>query len=131
MQTNAAREWFISFAPPDPKHAQALRADILARGPFSSREDTMAEIERIKNLDEFKGVTLTAVRVDILSEEPVAATPQMKIQSRFLSRHRPERLQRPEQRSRRQRSLRPILHPVPNSRSVSRFRVAPHLRGAA
>jgi hypothetical protein len=75
MQTNAAREWFISFAPPDPKHAQALRADILARGPFSSREDAMAEIERIKSLDEFKGVTLTAVRVDILSEEPVAATP--------------------------------------------------------
>ncbi len=72
MQTNAAREWFISFAPPDPKHAQALRADILARGPFSSRDDTMAEIERIKNLDEFKGVALTAVRVDILSEEAVA-----------------------------------------------------------
>lgn len=75
MQANAAREWFISFAPPDPKHAQALRADILARGPFSSREDAMAEIDRIKNLDEFKGVTLTAVRVDILSEEPVTATP--------------------------------------------------------
>jgi hypothetical protein len=75
MQSNAAREWFISFAPPDPKHAQALRADILARGPFSSRDDAMAEIDRIKNLDEFKGVVLTAVRVDILSEEPVAATP--------------------------------------------------------
>jgi hypothetical protein len=75
MVANAAREWFISFAPPDPKHAQALRADILARGPFSSREDAMAEIDRIKNLDEFKGVTLTAVRVDILSEEPIAATP--------------------------------------------------------
>ena len=75
MQSNAAREWFISFAPPDPKHAQALRADVLARGPFASREDTMAEIDRIKNLDEFKGVTLTAVRVDILSEEPVPATP--------------------------------------------------------
>ncbi len=75
MVSNAAREWFISYAPPDPRHTQALRADILARGPFSSREDTMAEIERIKNLDEFKGVALTAVRVDILSEESVAATP--------------------------------------------------------
>ena len=73
MQANAAREWFISFAPPDPKHAQALRADVLARGPFTSREDAMAEIDRIKKLEEFKGVTLTAVRVDILSEEPVAA----------------------------------------------------------
>ena len=125
MQTNAAREWFISFAPPDPKHAQALRADVLARGPFSSRDDAMAEIERIKILDEFKGVTLTAVRVDILSEEPIAATRRMKVQSRFLSRHQLARLQRPEQLSRRQRSLRPILHPVPNSRSVSRSRV-PH-----
>ncbi len=75
MQANAAREWFISFAPPDPKHAQALRADVLARGPFCSREDTMAEINRIKTLPEFKDVTLTAVRVDILSEEPVAAAP--------------------------------------------------------
>jgi hypothetical protein len=75
MQANATREWFISFSPPDPKHAQALRADILARGPFTSREDAMAEIGRIKNLDEFKGVALTAVRVEILSEEPVAPTP--------------------------------------------------------
>jgi len=75
MHANAAREWFISYAPPDPRHAQGLRPDVLARGPFASREDTMAEIERIKSLDEFKGVTLTAVRVDILSEEPVAATP--------------------------------------------------------
>lgn len=75
MQSSGAREWFISFAPPDPKHAQALRADILARGPFSSRDDAMAEIDLIKNLDEFKGITLTAVRVDILSEEPVAPTP--------------------------------------------------------
>jgi len=49
--------------------------DVLARGPFSSRDDAMAEIERIKVLDEFKGVTLTAVRVDILSEESVAPAP--------------------------------------------------------
>ncbi len=75
MQANAAREWFVGYAPTDPKHAQALRPDVLARGPFSTREDAMAEIERIKNLDEFKGVTLTAVRVDILSEETVAAPP--------------------------------------------------------
>jgi len=72
MQANATREWFISFAPPDPKHAQALRPDVLARGPFDSREDAMAEIELIKNLDEFKGVTLTPVRVDISSAETVA-----------------------------------------------------------
>lgn len=75
MQASATREWFISFTPADPKHAEALRPDVLARGPFLSREDAMAEIDRIKNLDEFKGVTLTAVRVDIVSEEPVAATP--------------------------------------------------------
>jgi hypothetical protein len=75
MQANAAREWFISYAPPDPKHAEGLRPDVLARGPFSSRDDAMAEIERIKNLDEFKAVTLSAVRVDILSEDPVAPAP--------------------------------------------------------
>jgi len=73
MQANAAREWFISYAPPDPKHAQTLRGDILARGPFCSREDAMAEIERIRNLEEFKGVTLSAVRVDIVSEERMEA----------------------------------------------------------
>jgi len=75
MQTNAVREWFISYKPGDPRHAQALPGDVLARGPFSSRDDAMAEIDRIKDLDQFKGVTLTAVRVDILSEEPVTATP--------------------------------------------------------
>jgi hypothetical protein len=75
MQANAAREWFVSYAPSDPRHTQALRPDVLARGPFSSRDDAMAAIERIKTLDEFKGVTLSAVRVDILSEETVAAAP--------------------------------------------------------
>lgn len=71
----AAREWFISYQPADPRHAQALPGDVLARGPFLSREEAMAEIDRIKNLDDFKGVTLTAVHVDILSEEPVAPAP--------------------------------------------------------
>jgi hypothetical protein len=75
MQANAAREWFISYTPADPRHAQALPGDVLARGPFSSRDDAMAEIERIKTLGEFKGVALTAVRVDILSSEAVAAAP--------------------------------------------------------
>ncbi len=72
---NAMREWFISYAPADPRHAQALPGDVLARGPFPSREDAMAEIDRIKSLDEFKGVTLTAVRVDIVAEEKVTTTP--------------------------------------------------------
>ena len=72
MKANATREWFISYAPADPKHAEALAGDVLARGPFCSREDAMAEIARIKSLDQYKNVTLTAVRVDILSEESVA-----------------------------------------------------------
>jgi len=72
MMAKAAREWFISYKPATPPHAEALPGDVLARGPFSSREDALAEIERIKGLDEFKGVTLTAVRVNIISEESVA-----------------------------------------------------------
>lgn len=80
MRANAVRDWFISYTPIDPKHAQSLRPDVLARGPFSSRDDALAEIAKIKDLPEFKGVTLTAVRVNIVSEEDVvvaatAATP--------------------------------------------------------
>jgi hypothetical protein len=61
------REWFVGFAPPDSKHPQALRADVLARGPFFSREEALAEIQRIKDQDEFKSLTLTPVRVDFFS----------------------------------------------------------------
>ncbi len=75
MRSSAPREWFVSYAPTDPRHAQALRADVLAHGPFATREDAEAEIERIKDLDEFKGVTLKAVRVEILSEENVPPSP--------------------------------------------------------
>jgi hypothetical protein len=75
MIANAAREWFISYKPADPKHAEALPGDVLARGPFSSREDALNEIARIKSEDQFKGITLTAVRVNILSEENVAPAP--------------------------------------------------------
>ncbi len=82
MQADAVREWFISYAPPDPRLAEGLRPDVLARGPFSSRDDAMAEIDRIKSLNEFKAVTLTPVRVEIFSEEPVApATPAGASQS--------------------------------------------------
>ncbi len=73
MKANTEREWFISYAPPDPRHAQALRPDVLATGPFATREEALGEIERIKVRDEFKGITLTAVRVNLLSEE--AKTP--------------------------------------------------------
>lgn len=75
MQANAAREWFISYKPTDPRHAQALPGDVLARGPYATRDDAMAEIARIKDLDEFKAVTLIAVRVGILSEENNEAAP--------------------------------------------------------
>jgi hypothetical protein len=73
VKANATREWFISYKPTDPKHAEALPGDVLARGPFSSREDALAEIARIKAMDQYKGLALTAVRVDILSEETVAS----------------------------------------------------------
>jgi hypothetical protein len=73
MAANAAREWFIRYTPADPKHAQALKGDFLARGPFTSRADALAEIALIKSLDEFKGMTLTAERVEIFSQEEVPA----------------------------------------------------------
>jgi hypothetical protein len=75
MKANVAREWFISYAPPDPKHSQTLRADVLARGPFSSREDAQAEIDLIKGRDEFKGLVLTPVRVDIVVEQLAGSPP--------------------------------------------------------
>jgi hypothetical protein len=75
MKANATREWFISYTPPDPKLAQGLRADVLARGPFATRDEALAEIERIKVRDEFKGVTLTAVRVNLAAEEDVTVPP--------------------------------------------------------
>jgi hypothetical protein len=77
MKANAIREWFISYAPGDPKHLQGLRADVLARGPFQSRDDALAEINLIKGRDEFKACTLTPVRVDIIVEQatPPASEP--------------------------------------------------------
>lgn len=79
MKANAEREWFISYTPPDPKHAQALRADVLATGPFATREEALAEIDRIKVRDEFKGLTLTAVRVNLLSKEVETPTVAQEI----------------------------------------------------
>ena len=76
MAANAAREWFIRYKPADPQHAQALKGDFLARGPFSSRADALAEIERIKNQDAFKDITLTAERVEIFSEESEEKVPE-------------------------------------------------------
>jgi len=70
MKAAAIKEWFISYTPSDPKHPQTLRPDVLARGPFSSRDDALAEIELIKARDEFKGLTLSPVRVDIIVEQP-------------------------------------------------------------
>ncbi len=75
MHANAKREWFVSYAPAVPKHDQALPADVLARGPFATRDDALEEIKRIQGLPEFKGRTLSAVRVDILSEESVLTPP--------------------------------------------------------
>jgi hypothetical protein len=80
MKANAVKEWFISYAPADPKHSQTLRPDVLARGPFSSRDDALAEIALIKARDEFKGFTLAPVRVDIIIEqtaEPAADKQQV------------------------------------------------------
>ena len=70
IKANAAREWFISYSPSDTKHPQALRPEVLARGPFPSRDDAQAEIDLIKSRDEFKSLTLTPVRVDIIVEQP-------------------------------------------------------------
>ncbi len=69
-KANAAREWYISYDPSDPKHAQGLRPDVLARGPFASRDDAQAEIDLIKNRDEFKTHKLMPVRVDTFVEQP-------------------------------------------------------------
>ena len=69
MKANASREWFISYVPIDPRHAQGLRADLLVRGPFPSRDDALAEINLIKERDEFRGLTLAPVRVDIIVEQ--------------------------------------------------------------
>lgn len=76
MKANAAREWFISYVPADPRHAQGLPADLLARGPFASRADALAEIELIKGRDEFKGFNLAPVRVDMIVEQ--SASPPTK-----------------------------------------------------
>jgi hypothetical protein len=70
IKANELKEWFINYAPSDPKHPQALRPEVLARGPFASRDDAQAEIDLIKSRDEFKSLTLTPVRVDIIVEQP-------------------------------------------------------------
>jgi hypothetical protein len=57
MKTLWIKEWFISYAPPEPKHAQTFRSDVLARGPFASREEALSEIALIKLRDEFVYVT--------------------------------------------------------------------------
>jgi len=77
MKAAATREWFITYTPSDPKHPQTLRPDVLARGPFSSRDDALAEIALIKARDEFRGLVLSPVRVDIIVEQltPPAAPP--------------------------------------------------------
>lgn len=82
MKATASREWFISYAPIDPRHAQGLRADLLARGPFPSRYDALAEIDLLKQRDEFKGLTLAPVRVDIIVEQsappPKPSSPRLR-----------------------------------------------------
>jgi hypothetical protein len=78
MKANATRDWFISYTPADAKFAHGLRSDLLARGPFSSRDEALAEIELIKERDEFQGVTLAPVRVDIVAE-PTAPPPPPKV----------------------------------------------------
>jgi hypothetical protein len=75
MKANAAREWFITYTPSDPRHPQTLRPDVLARGPFPSRDDAQAEIDLIKGRDEFKGLVLAPIRVDIIVEQPAAPAP--------------------------------------------------------
>lgn len=76
MAANAAREWFIRYAPADPRHTQALKDGLLARGPFRSRADAQAEIDHIKTLPEFKDINLTVERVDIFADEDMPAPPQ-------------------------------------------------------
>ena len=73
MKAAATKDWFISYTPADPKHSQTLRSDVLARGPFASRDDALAEIVLIKGRDEFKGIVLTPVRVDLIIEQPTPA----------------------------------------------------------
>lgn len=73
MRANAARNWFISYTPTDPKHAQSLRSDLLACGPFETREDALAQIELIKNRDEFKALKLVPVRIEIVTAGELVA----------------------------------------------------------
>lgn len=73
MQTNAVKDWFISYAPSNPQNSKGLPCNLLALGPFPSKDDALVEIEVIKGSDEFKGLTLTPVRVQIGPTE--ATTP--------------------------------------------------------
>lgn len=74
MKASTLKEWFISYAPPGPKHPQTLRGDVLARGPFASRDEALAEIAVIKGRDEFKGLTLTPIRLEIFVEQQAPVT---------------------------------------------------------
>ena len=65
MQANAVKDWFISYAPSSPQNSQGLPCNLLALGPFPSKDDALVEIEAIKGSDEFKGLSLTPVRVQI------------------------------------------------------------------
>ena len=75
MKANAVKDWFIRYSPCDPRHAKGLPIDLLATGPFASKDDALAQIELIKGRDEFKGLTLSAVRVEIGTEEPPPTPP--------------------------------------------------------
>jgi len=74
MKASTLKEWFISYAPPDPKHAQTLRGDVLARGPFASRDEAEKEIALIKIRDEFKGLTFTPIRIEIFADQQTIVT---------------------------------------------------------
>jgi hypothetical protein len=70
-KTAVTRDWFISYAPTDPRHIQTMRPDVLARGPFPSEAAAVAEIALIQGRPEFKGIDLKAVQVKIFVEQPV------------------------------------------------------------
>jgi hypothetical protein len=73
MQANTVKDWFVNYAPSNPQNSLGLPCNLLALGPFASKDDALVEIEALKGRDEFKGLTLTPVRVEIGPTETATA----------------------------------------------------------
>jgi len=66
IKSAMTKEWFIAYSPRDPVHTASLRSDLLACGPFGSREDASAQIELLKVQDKFRDLVLAPIRIEML-----------------------------------------------------------------